>query len=80
MISNKNIKILNKQIKNMESMDNVIKWEEKCIQRGNNKPSTHHIEKLYFQLWKDRSLRKVRRILITQEGNQKVSSIHEENY
>ena len=80
MISNKNIKILNKQIKHMESMDNFIKWEEKSIQRGNNKPSTHHIEKLYFQLWKDRSLRKVRRLLITQEGNQKVSSIHEENY
>ena len=80
MISNKNIKILNKQIKHMESMDNAIKWEEKSIQRGNNKPSTHHIEKLYFQLWKDRSLRKVRRLLITQEGNQNVSSIHEENY
>ena len=80
MISNQNIKIINKHIKNMKSMDNAIKWEENSIQRGNNKPSTHHIEKLYFQLWNDRSLRKVRRLLITQESNQNVSSISEENY
>ena len=80
MISNKNIKVLNKQIKHMESMDNAIKWEEVSIKRGDNKPSTHHLEKLYFQLWKDRSLRKVRKLLITQESNKSIASVFEEHY
>ena len=50
MINDKNIRAINKHIKNMESMDNAIKFKNLSIKRRDNKTSIHNMWKLYFQL------------------------------
>ena len=75
MINDKNIRSINKHIKHMKSMDNAIRFEELSIQKTGNKPSFKHMWKLYFQLWKDRSKRKIIRLHVTQEGSSSDRSI-----
>lgn len=77
MINNKNIRVINKHIRHMESMDNAIKFEEFSIkksitQEGKSKASKW---KRFFQKWKKMSKSKISKLHITQNCSSKDKSI-----
>ena len=73
MISNKNIRAINKHIRHMESMDNAIKFEKISLKRSNTQEGKKNASKWkkLFQKWKQFSKSKISKIHLTQKCNSK---------